>query len=498
MKNNKSQQKAVKIFSCILLTGLIFLFNFSGCKINADTRNGISGSNSQASDNSEISQNPESDSRIKNDAETTYSVLQSSPDTGSEQADQEDKTGSDNTGKTPSAEGDPADQDLADSDEAISKNPVVLGTFKTKGVPSSFIIKDNLAFVAWGYVDGKGNSFGGLSITDATDKNNPISVAAVDLKGIPFDMAIDKNFCYILWGKEDLEGKKSGGLSIIDISSKNNPKLKSEINFDSIPLKMYVNENYLYIVCQTHLSVIDVTNKEMPETLNLLEINKSIKHIIMTQNYQYLITEEIIQNDNTQNTVKSTLEIIGINDSTSLVRSGSIDFDGSVYDISVEKDFAFLLAGDGLKVISIKNKNTPVISGFAEMSGNYLKIKDNTAFIGSALGIISIDLVNKENLQKEPFYKSEHLASNIDIFGKYLYLTWTDRNDNKNYSAVESGIEIFDTGKGTGNRTSIVENLFIQNYILNIYKDQNYLFIAWGTMEKDYYRSGGITIVKLY
>ena len=496
MKNKKNQKSAIKFFFFIVIIASISIFNFTGCKIMANTNNNISNNSNQTNDSSENNQTMESNPLISINSETTYAILESGSETGNESAKHGDEANENNPNESTAAKSEPLSQDLLDNMENISKNPIAMSSFETKGVPSNFIIKDNFAFITWGYVDTKANSFGGLSIIDITNKKNPLSLAVVDLKGIPFDMIIDKNYCYILWGKEDTNGKQNGGLNIINISNKNKPESLSELSFETIPLKMYTVEDYIYIVYQTHLSVIDVRNKEIPEIINSFNPNNSLKHVFMTQDYQYLITEKITQNENDEKTVKSTLEIIEVNDIRNFVSVGNIGFNGSIYDVSIEKDFAFVLCENELKILNIKNKNTPAVVGTVKVSGNYLNINGETAFIGSSLGISTVDLINKENPQKKSFYTSAHLISNIEIFGKYLYSTWVDRDNNNNFSSVNSGVEIFDTS--ASNNTSIVENLSIQNYILNIYKEQNYLFIAWGTMERDYNRTGGITIVELY
>lgn len=496
MKNKKNQRKITKFISYVLIIISIFLYSFTGCKIIADTYNNITDNDHPAFKDSESSQTLESNPQPLTSIDTTYAVSDSDSGTEYESTKQESETNGNNTLETTAAEDKTSSQDLADNMETISKNPVTLSSFEIKGVPCNFLIKDNLAYITWGYIDPKANSYGGLTITDIADKKNPLSSADMDLKGLPFDMIIDKNICYILWGKEDSNDKQKGGLSIIDISNKNKPESLGGLNFENMPVKMLLNEDYIYIFYQTHLSVIDVRNKEMPKVISSYNINNSLKHVFMTQDYQYLVTEIITQNKNGEKTVKSSLEIIGIYNKINPVSIGKLELGCTVYDIFIEKDFGFILGEDGLKIINIINKNTPVLTGTINMLGNYLKIKDDTAFIGSAFGINTVDLSNKETPLKKSFYPTEHLVSGMEVFGKYLYSIWVERDNSTSTASARSGVEIFDTY--SKDKTNVIDNLFIENYILNIYKEQNYLFIIWGRMEKDYNRSGGITVVKLY
>ena len=319
------------------------------------------------------------------------------------------------------------------------------------------------------------------------------------------NLLIEDNYIYI-----ERNYRATGySIYIMDINNKNNPYIagtietetENEIRIEDI----YIDGNYAYIHCQNLgdtyegscnvfgcvINVINITDKSNPYIASSIDIkdNKFTRDIYIDGNYIYVSGAD-------------KFEIIDINDKNNPYVISSLDSPYFVSELFIEGDYAYII-GEGKKicVINIADKKRPYFRSVIEdesdssiyltadgiyIDGNYayvnyskfVKSEKDEIFFANGYGISIIDINDKDNPYIISNFESNSETCNrlVDIYINNNYIFIGYNNLNEEYYPTGYGINIIDiTNK---HNPYIISNFESSSWnIRDIYIDNNFIYL---------------------
>jgi len=304
---------------------------------------------------------------------------------------------------------------------------------------------------------------------------------------------------------EDYAYIAGGGLNIIDVTDKKNPIMVG-MNCSSAWWRVgfCVEGNFAYSPYETlsdkgsfsggGLQIIDISDKNSPTVVGTFESEGRIKDVWVMKDYAYATYEKIKQFPEVE---KSGIHIIDFSDKENPKIAGVYETNNfGISSIRIEGDYIYVIVGDNLKILDIKDRENPVDKSNYPVSGTmnfYMKpgtidfyIGGNYLYIPSVNSLQIIDISNKEN----PIIVGDIAASGevTDVFinGSYAYITYVIRNSENQIE--ESGMQIIDVEDKSN--PALVAELEIPGEAMGIFVEGDYAYV--GAL------GAGLHIIKLF
>ncbi|MGA1871192.1 MAG: hypothetical protein ACMUJM_21890, partial [bacterium] len=207
---------------------------------------------------------------------------------------------------------------------------------------------------------------------------------------------IDDNYAYII-------GSDSDSFVIIDISDKENPSrvglLTGSENYLNGATDAVVDGNCAIVVSydSNALVIIDISNKENPFRVTQLTTGNYLDHptdVDIQGDYVYVV--------NNGSYSMGHLVIFDISDKENPFRTGNIDLLARGYHVSVRGNYAYVSAGNQIRIYNISNKENPVYMGMYTTDINgcaKLAFKDNYMYMPNScsFSLAIADISNPES-----------------------------------------------------------------------------------------------------
>jgi len=230
------------------------------------------------------------------------------------------------------------------------------------------------------------------------------------------------------------------GLRVIDISDPDSPEIVGGLNYSNsgiLCLKVDGDLVYLSYSGSGGVKIIDISNPEAPKIIGTIK-NVYAREMVIRDGYAYIADPEL------------GLVIYDVSESTAPVKAARLNLKGSVEDIAVQGNFAYLTYDDndvvprecGLHVCDISNPENPSLAGTLVAgtaldsdvpASGQMKIWMNAdyAYLAKKSVIIIVDVRNPANpSRKEIWYlpglpPHGHIPSSekLDGSGEYIYVT---------------------------------------------------------------------------
>lgn len=302
------------------------------------------------------------------------------------------------------------------------------------------------------------NDLGYLYIVDIKDKINPEVIGkcvGIDAANIVF---IENDYVYISYSKYDFKSEKlkvNYGFKIVDIKNKKQPKVIGDWGDQSTAIDksvhgIFVKGDYAFLTLVSIdekkstgiFQVVDISNKAKPLSLSSIDFDGSANALWAAGDYAFLSllvyeteargTSQDIKNIQS----KSYLKVIDIKDKKSPKVSGSCEVPTESWGLYADENYAYLSNNNydaetkkyhdsSVQIVDLKDKKAPKPLGNCRIKGGAWEVdfKDDYLFVSNLDGgFNTIDVKDKQNPKIVDSVKTKGATYDIEVFDEYGYL----------------------------------------------------------------------------
>jgi len=357
-----------------------------------------------------------------------------------------------NSSSSTSSENSVSEQSTQTTNNIVLDNPqaAIIANLKISGQAIDLKVAGDYLYVT--------NDLGYLYIVDIRDKLNPKVIgkcAGIDAANIVF---IEGDYAYISYSKYDLkteELKVDYGFKIVDIKNKEQPKVignwgGQSIKTDKSVHGMFIMGDYALLTLVSidengstgTFQIVDIKNKSTPVSLGSTDFEGSANAVWAAGDYACLslIVYDAASDTTTSDTseIQSTsyLKIIDIKDKQKPIVTGSCEVLTDSWGLYADENFAYLsnnnydsatkkYFGSSLQIVDIKDKKSPKKTGSCKINGGAweMDFKDDYLFVSNLDG--GFDIINVKDRQKPVItdsVKTKGATYDIEVSGGFGYL----------------------------------------------------------------------------
>ncbi|MCP4153571.1 MAG: hypothetical protein GY757_37935 [bacterium] len=361
-------------------------------------------------------------------------------------------------------------------DVANPDSPFKVGHYSDSfpdAVIQSIYLKDNYI-----YAIGAGSS---LDIIDISNPVTPTQIGryyyppGTSFPAVMRYITVDGNYAYITYLQYDLDYIAISRLLIVDISTPAAPGLSSTYDLTVEPTKTYVSGKYAYAGTVNGMRIIDIT-----EPTNPVGIGNYDTHGI----YDLWVREEKAYTAGGNN----GLGIVDVSEPAAPALRGNFDRSGSLADLQIAGNYAYMADSDGLRVLDIATPSPGQVGNYTTgqsiiavaVDGNYACLVGTSPgqhgpAYSSTLNIVDITAPSAPTLAgRHDTYDYVNSIRNVNISGNYVYI-------------LHHGLEILDISNPSA--PTPTGELEIKHGLYEMEISGNYAYIAAGT--------GGLQVINI-
>ncbi|MCP4583154.1 MAG: T9SS type A sorting domain-containing protein [candidate division Zixibacteria bacterium] len=247
----------------------------------------------------------------------------------------------------------------------------------------------------------------GFQLIDIADPYNPVMAGHSDVSDRVHASFLDGDFAYVV--------DFSSGFQIFDISYPDNPVLEGALYLNGETHDLYIAGDYAYIASGLDgLRILDISNREQPEVIGSFDYQGYAKGVCVSGNYAYATADAF------------GLRIINIADPSSPQLVSTIETPGRASQVCVSGDYAYVADGynGDLLIIDITNPAFPDLAGSFDVQGGSVydvTVSDNFAFVATG-DLQVIDISDSENPVYVAGYNTPGFVQNIFVADNYIYI----------------------------------------------------------------------------
>lgn len=287
-----------------------------------------------------------------------------------------------------------------------------------------------------------------LQIFDALDPSPFKIVAELLMDGLIVDMQISENLAYVL----------GSDLVIFDLATPSQPQQLGKVKLSHSPTRFSMAENYCYVISFDTMFIVDVSRPDRPTLVSSIPAGgENPTDVIGIGDYVYIghrayssfMIVDVSDPANpkwvdaysgvgTPNTFTRfgnyllvgglSFRILDVFQPANPIRIASLPIGKWITGIAVKDSCAFVgVADSGLFVIDISRIDAPKQIGFIERKGidfssRGLTLVSNYAYAAWHTGFWIVDISDKVKPQERHFFPTGHVALDVVVDGKYLYV----------------------------------------------------------------------------
>ncbi len=222
----------------------------------------------------------------------------------------------------------------------------------------------------------------GFQVISIADPDNPVLIGNLAISGETHDLYISGNYAYLASGL--------AGLRILDISDPEFPELIGNINFQGYATGVFVDGDYAYLTSDVFgLRIINIANPSNPVLVSTFNTPNRARQVFVSGDYVYVADG-----------YNGGLLIIDISNKQNPYLVSSFDIPGgSVQDVFISGDYAFVAAGD-IWVINISDPENPFfVDNFITPShARNIFVVDNYIYVADEASLIILSLNPEGNI----------------------------------------------------------------------------------------------------
>ena len=307
-------------------------------------------------------------------------------------------------------------------------SPIFAGRYDTAGSATAVAVSGNYGYIFDGY--------NGFLIVDVSDPSAPTLAGSYDTAGVVSDVAISGNYAYLADNEDDLV--------IVDISDPSSPIFAGSYDTAGSATAVYVSGNYAYVTGDG-LYIFNV-QEVLPDTTppasvtNLSASYVGVDWIRWTWEHPSSFARVYIDGTFIENTSRNSYVASGLFEGTThKISIQTMDIDGNINSTFVN-DSATTLTADKANVRLLGSYNTTDRANSIAISGKYAYIISDpygTGYTKPYLEIVDISNPFSPKITGScvPGFSIEGsvYAHDIDVYGKYAYITSFGYSDGPDY-----------------------------------------------------------------
>lgn len=287
-----------------------------------------------------------------------------------------------------------------------------------------------------------------LQIFDAFDPSPSKIIAELLMDGLIVDIQIAGKLAYVL----------SSDLVIFDLATPSRPQQLGKVKLSHGPTRFYMAGNYCYVISFDTMFIIDVIRSDRPTLVASIPAGgENPTDVIAIGDYVYIghrayLSFMIVDVSDpadpkwvdaysgigTPNTFTLfgnyllvgglSFRILDASQPTTPIQVASLPIRKWITGIAVNDSCAFVgVADSGLIIIDISQLDAPKPIGFIERKGidfssRALTLVSNYAYVAWHTGLWIVDISDKAKPQEKQFFPTGHVALDVAVDGKYLYV----------------------------------------------------------------------------
>ncbi len=273
---------------------------------------------------------------------------------------------------------------------------------------------------------------GGLKVLDITDRTQPRLVTQLALDGYPQSVVIAGTFAYVASGF--LQGR-GGALRIIDISDPAHPKVAGRFEPTTGTYGAAVNGRYAYLAASTSgLIVVDISDPADPQKVGARGVIGDARGVALAGQYAYLACgtnglQIMDVSDPTHPAKVGTylpgVQAVGLNQFPQAAPRWS-DQGPFCYAVTVSGTLAYVAAGpSGLHIVDVSNPTKPTRVGFVDTDGTTYRFEIDgvTAYVADgSVGVKVINATQPDRPEITGRFGTNGNASGLTVAGNLAYL----------------------------------------------------------------------------
>jgi hypothetical protein len=266
-------------------------------------------------------------------------------------------------------------------------------------------------------IDGGAEGRSGLAIVDVSNPAAPVEVGFYSRNDV-FAVAVAGSYAYIADG--------FNGLRVVNIAKPAKPTEVGYYNPGGRATAIAVASTYAYVGYSYGAGGVRIVNTVKPNApvqVGFYQAPQTIQDIVVAGNYAY-VTEDTL-----------ALHIVDLANRANPVVLGTLaGYTWGGISVAVQGHYAYVLSGDGLRVVDITNPAAPVRVGLYEISdiglphavavaGNYLYIVLDAGYHGiGGGGLLVLDVSNPAAPVRVSLTEALRSTASVAIDGKYAYV----------------------------------------------------------------------------
>ena len=313
--------------------------------------------------------------------------------------------------------------------------------FNFPGLASGVVVKDKYAYVVQGADGPVGTLWGRLSIIDVSTPQHPSMVGFYQPDHIATDVVVISDTAYLTDARCEFGAAACwGGLHILDVTTPMSPTRAGFYDLDDIQAQFEINRlwygggvavanNYAYITGGPFyepqlgddygLRIVDVSEITEPIVVGTMQCTNEDaicwkgNAVVLQDNYVYIAAQD------------AGLRIVDVSNVLSPTEVSYVERLGTVWDVAVEGEYAYVAGNTGFHIVDISDPTTPlhIISLCISKPVLGVIVSNGYAYIAtSEVGLRIIDVSVPTNPVQVGFYNTSGWTSGVTLADGYIYV----------------------------------------------------------------------------
>lgn len=279
-------------------------------------------------------------------------------------------------------------------------NPVLpkeIGSYDTEGYANSVAVFGEYAYVA--------DEWAGLRIINIANPKQPVEVGFYDLQAYAV-VATDK---YVYFAST-----YNGLINILDVSNPSAPSRVGHFASAFNVTDIQVIGSVIYAAEYSGLRVISASNPVTPTQISFYPLTEGVISLSVEGDHAYVLDRW------------DGIQIIDVGDPTMPIFKGSYTSGFEAFGIAVELQNTYIVGQTGLHIINIANPSSPTRAGGYDMPGTVtdVSVAGDFAYIADRYtGLHIVDISDPTVPFQVSQYSTNDVISDLVVRGDYLYMT---------------------------------------------------------------------------
>lgn len=247
----------------------------------------------------------------------------------------------------------------------------------------------------------------GMIILDVSVPEEPAFVSFFYIRIQAEDVAVGNGIAYVV--------SDDSSLILIDVSDPAHPSEIRRCELDRPPTSIYIRDDYAYLGMSSGVEIYDISDPDDPVYISLLTLGSPVEAVYARWGYVYLADGN------------AGLKIVNATNPLQPTLLSTYQTSGSIHDVDVAGDYAYLANEGRLLILRISNPASPsyVASYYDGSTINRLDVSGIYTLVSSSRGLLVVDTRDPANPTLSGSYHNSGLDVSAFPSGRLAFLSGT-------------------------------------------------------------------------